>query len=299
MNPSKFFNIQEIEYYFDRIIINSEILPEHLRELIDSQEIKSHCKKIRIWEASNTAKHWDYQSRIDILDATDQCMKHVKGYDLARHGITHIEIKKQITFESSSEAERYRLFEKNHRHKKWGRDSFSVLTTLYKGKIKGEPTRTYFKVYRDKKDPCVIHCEFVIEIWANVKDKLGINSLYDLLPAEEIFDDLEDRYLKYMKPNKTRLQKLMKMNPAPYPIVPETIDEVADWMSGQKKEKQDYFYMSMLLNKSKRLWKRLSTDTKKRQDRKYVKGQKYFRQINSRYTTYFLTKIDNTDVKTM
>ena len=66
-----------------------------------------------------------------------------------------------------------------------------------------------------------------------------------------------------------------------------------------KKEKQDYFYMSMLLNKSKRLWKRLSTDTKKRQDRKYVKGQKYFRQINSRYTTYFLTKIDNTDVKTM
>lgn len=299
MNVKPKWTYKKVEYYFDKISINCEIRPEHLRELIDTSAIRPHCKNILIWEASNTAKYHGYQSRIDIFDATYQCMELVKGYDLATHGITHIEIKKHITFSSSKEAEEYRIYQRDHLHKKWGRGNFAFRHSLYRGKTKGKPSRMYIRTYPSQNDNCVIHTEFTIILWPNVKKKLGINSLYDLPSAKDVYDDLESRYLQHKKPNKTRLQKLMKLNPAPYSVMPETIDDVRNWLTDQKGYEQDRFYMNRALNKSKRLRKRLCAYTKRKLERRYTKGKKYFGQINDRYPGYFLTEIDNTEVKTM
>ena len=207
---------KKVYYYFDRIVINTSFTPKDLKEFLNYDDLKKHCGKLWLGETTNTAKYHGYDSKIDAKDVTDDFMSVLSRYELGYCGISSIEITKDIEFKSMDEAKDYQFYLERNLCRKYGNNRFIIEgntnDTIYIGKYPGKFSPNYLVVYPTRNSPFiknpVLHFEFRLRNWSKIKKVLRINSIYELRKPEDIYNELEARYLDYNKEiNKELLRK--------------------------------------------------------------------------------------------
>lgn len=208
--------VRKAKYYFDRIVINTNFVPNKLKELLPISELEKHCSSLWIGDTSNSGKSKGYKSKIDAKDATDQFIATLIQHDLDDPGISSIEITKDIECKTFKEAEELQHYFERNTYRKWERYRFTIEgeenDTHYLGKKHQKKSTNNLPFYpiTAKKNPFTdnpaLHIEFRLSNWSKIRETLKVASIYQLGSAEDIFKNLEKRFLVY---NKTINRKLL------------------------------------------------------------------------------------------
>lgn len=206
--------LQLIKYYhIDRIRISTKIPVRMLKIMIDKNLFKNSCKDIVIGRAYKMSRIHGYKSRIEIYQATDEVIKLLQTYRLGKHTISRIEIAREIVCDSLDTAlDLSRKFIKYH-FLKWGKGCFVISSTGYIGKREGIHKNFYVICYVPRKGKeklgveYSMHNEFVIIGWENIRKKLNIGTIYDIIDIEQCYNELSNKYLVEASPNFNRIKK--------------------------------------------------------------------------------------------
>lgn len=169
--------------------------------MIEDGKLEQHCHEVKIQKASPYAKIQKHEGSIILYQATDQAIEvlNEKGFSNYPHSISRIEIARDLIFNNSLSAGKYLRVLQNTYYLKWGKDIFTIGKTKYIGKEWGKPRGMYVNCY----DPGVkkfgmnhnVHTEFRLIGQPVIRDKLKVDTINDLRPAEETFAMLEKKYL--------------------------------------------------------------------------------------------------------
>ena len=99
---------KKIIYYYDRIIINSFIPLEELKDLLPLKKLHKNCNNTKksplVRRPSPLAVYHGYESTIDAYQVNDKFLAILKEYDIGKYGIARIEIAKDYVFRSRDES---------------------------------------------------------------------------------------------------------------------------------------------------------------------------------------------------
>jgi len=135
----------------------------------------------------------------------------LQRYDLWEHGISRIEIARDIVCNNSLVSNKYRSIFQNNHYLKWGTRCFFIGNTEYLGKIERKNRGLYAVCYNPIKVKLgcstVVHVEFVLSGKKSISKKLGIDTIYDIVNAQDCFTRLSDKFLVEAKVNQSRIKK--------------------------------------------------------------------------------------------
>lgn len=188
-------------YTFDRIGVSSPAKKEELEEMLPLEKLAKHGAPDKygrmVFDASNTAKHSGYQSKLDACRCTDEFVEILKPYDFGN--ITHLQICEDIKFNTADEAEMYRIWFNEHVERRWERNRFNIEETVYRSKKKDISSRNYGRCYINRNDPTMCRHEFVLSGKKTIYKVLGITDMSELGACNKTYWKLAKRYLKRPK----------------------------------------------------------------------------------------------------
>lgn len=206
-------------YYFDRIRIGSEILPETLMETLPVEELEKNCRRIEISEGY---KPWltGYKAKIDITAPTPDFLLLLKKCQILKNAkISYIEIAKDTPTPTEEEASKTVM--DFHFTKKWGNFHKTFFNPPYTSKsqycgIVGKTTGSkYFKCciyarFSKVTGEPASHREWRISGKRLIQEKTGIASIADL-PSFDFSKFFEITDQKYLVPDyRTDRDKLIQ-----------------------------------------------------------------------------------------
>lgn len=200
-------------FYYDRIRINTFMELEDLEALIDTKAFRrfEHARTIKLNYASRVAKRAGYRSRVELYQATEAGIELLKQYDLGQHGVSYLEIARDRWCRSEGSTRRRRESFQERHYLRWGPTYWDRGTTRYWGKAEGKNRGLYLVCdlppHGKFGDHYIVHVEFRLCGKASVRHKLGVQTLYDLGPAEDSFKLLENKYLVKAEVNQNRVRK--------------------------------------------------------------------------------------------
>ncbi|MCB2215126.1 MAG: hypothetical protein KQH59_03610 [Desulfobulbaceae bacterium] len=198
--------IKRIVYYFDKVVLNTELEKEIVKNRLFDTNILDHCKKYSVSKSTKLAKLAGYNTRIIVSDASHSIFHCLSNSNLERIGISRLEIARDVGLRNFIFATNFMRYMHKHYERRWSRKGFiykgELNDTIYIGKSFGEYSSNYSVIYpiNNDKNPfgnyAAIHMEFVLLNWKKIKEQFKISSIAEVPCPREAFNYLKKRYIK-------------------------------------------------------------------------------------------------------
>ena len=218
---------QEV-FYFDVIMINTAVASSQM--LVDWDELKRHCNgcKVYNYREGSSGRNFGYRSNITLWQATDKAIEILQRFDWNMHSVSYLEVAKDVACDTHAGA--VRLQSKNDLSLRYSKGSFECKGTRYIGKQKGVNRGMYLCDYvlptrKVLQSDDVFHREFRLRGKRTIKTKLGVDNIYDIKPAEILYEKLWDENVVDRPLRHSRIKKHFGHNVGTIAELSEILEE--------------------------------------------------------------------------